>query len=179
MLERKWFASTLLRAHSLAVQNSVGRGVFLPRYASVALHPTNEQAPSMHCTRIPLSSLPEEQAEQAAWRNPKPTLLFHTGSLWRTRSPPHNYKAPSSQSSPSHPPPQVPDSCYPCQHPGGRGLRFCDRSSPPSAGECVSLCCSLKDWGERSAASSQPPASRREQPGPGGSQTCCYAWWGR
>lgn len=111
MLERKWFASTLLRAHSFAVQNSVGRGAFfLPHYASVALYPTTEQALSMHCTRIPLSSLPEERAEQAAYRNPKP--ISHTGSLGRTkrRSPPHHnhelLRLPAAKQPLTHPHPR-------------------------------------------------------------------------
>lgn len=73
----------------------------------------------------------------------------------------------------------LPGSCYPCQHPGGHGLRFCDHSELLSAGECVSLCCSLKDWGEHSRASSRLPASHRAQPGLEGSQTCYCAWWGQ
>lgn len=139
----------------------------------------------MHSTRIPLSSFSEQsRAEQTAQRKGKLRLIVHKRCLWVEGpvelSVPCLHRCspairPALRTQTHH----LPGSCYPCQHPGGHGLRFCDRSEPPSAGECVSSCCSLKDWGERSRASSRLPASHRARPGLEGSQTCYCAWWGR
>lgn len=74
----------LSRAHGFAGQNSLGERAFfpLPHYVSGALCPTNEQAWSMHSTRIPLSSFSEQpRAEQTAQRKTKLSLIFHKRSL--------------------------------------------------------------------------------------------------
>lgn len=136
LIGRDTFASTAIKSsqHCRAEQLRP-QGVSLPHSVCGALpgpcagvrhaqHPSPSGQPpraTQSCTDSPaehkaLLSFCERSLREEAW--------------WSS-------SVPSKQPSPTQTH-QIPDSCCPCQHLGGRGPQLCDRSWLPGAAECVS-----------------------------------------